>query len=203
MNSPNIVGNIYDKYATRNPVAMLLMRGFLNAVFELCHDTSPETLLEVGCGEGHLTFQLWKNLRPITKRVDACDLSLDQVPDPYRQIIHFQRASVYKLPYNDASFDLVVCCEVLEHLNDPEKGLEELTRVSKGRVLLSTPWEPMWRTLNMLRGKYLRNWGNTPGHIQHFTRNGLRTLVATRLDIITMRTPLPWTILLGKPRRIP
>ncbi|MCA9691003.1 MAG: hypothetical protein KC636_15460, partial [Myxococcales bacterium] len=93
------------------------------------------------------------------------------------------------------------CCEVLEHLEDPAAGLAELARVARGHVLLSTPWEPAWRAMNVARGRYLRALGNTPGHIQHFSRRGLLRLAQTRLDVVAVRRPLPWTVLLGTPRR--
>jgi hypothetical protein len=96
---------------------------------------------------------------------------------------------------------LVVCCEVLEHLERPAAGVAELARVARRHVLLSTPWEPVWRVMNMARGRYWRALGNTPGHIQHFSRRGLRSLADTRLRVSATRTPLPWTVLLGEPRR--
>jgi len=94
---------------------------------------------------------------------------------------------------------LVVCSEVLEHLEYPQRGLSEIARVAEKGVLLSTPWEPVWRLLNLARGKYVMNVGNTPGHIQHFSRQGLIKLAQTHLEVVNKRTPLPWTIILGVP----
>jgi SAM-dependent methyltransferase len=108
-------------------------------------------------------------------------------------------ASAYELPYASKSFDIVVCCEVLEHLERPERGLAECARVARERVLISTPWEPVWRGLNMVRGKYWRSLGNTPGHVQHFTRGSLAELASLHLRVLTMRKPLPWTAILGQP----
>jgi hypothetical protein len=79
--------------------------------------------------------------------------------------------------------------------------MAELARVAGDRVLISTPWEPVWRAMNMARGKYLRELGNTPGHLQHFSRQGLRALASAELSILEIRTPLPWTVILGEPRR--
>ena len=66
------------------------------------------------------------------------------------------------------AFEAVVCTEVLEHLEEPEKALRELLRVTRRWVILSVPREPLWRVLNMVRGAYLRHFGNTPGHIGGF-----------------------------------
>jgi ubiquinone/menaquinone biosynthesis C-methylase UbiE len=198
--SDNIVGSFYDKYRSRNPIARALTQGFLDAVTELYSKVGPKTVLEVGCGEGQLAAHLWMN-GPRPERFLATDLSTERIEaEPMPAGIEWEEASIYTLPYEDASFELVICCEVLEHLEDPEAGLREVTRVAERAVLLSTPWEPMWRALNVARLKYLRHLGNTPGHLQHFSRDQLRTLAERRLRITDMRTPLPWTVLLGEPR---
>jgi len=196
----NIVGNHYDKYGTKNPIARALMRGFLGAVGELYAQTRPISVLEVGCGEGLLAQHLLRTAPPRGRFV-ACDLELDRVAPGLDPRIEFVQASIYELPFAARSFDVVVCCEVLEHLEDPRRGLRELARVAERRVLVSTPWDPVWRALNMMRGRYLGALGNTPGHIQHFTRRSLVRLAETELRLLERRTPLPWTILLGEPVR--
>jgi ubiquinone/menaquinone biosynthesis C-methylase UbiE len=196
----NVVGNAYDKYGTRNPIARLLMDGFLHAVGELYVAAQPTTVLEVGAGEGHLAAHLVRHVfRP--RRYVATDVDVSRMPAELPPPIERQVASAYGLPFADGAFDVVVCCEVLEHLDDPARGLAEVARVARRRVLVSTPWEPMWRALNVARGKYLRDLGNTPGHVQHFSRRALLQLVQTRLRVLEVRRPLPWTVVLGEPRR--
>lgn len=195
--SNNIVGNVYDKYGTRNPLARYLMRGFLGAVTELYQRSGPARVLEVGCGEGALADHLITHADPPPKAFEACDLSLESLRPGLDPRIQFHQASIHSLPYADASFDLVVCCEVLEHLENPAGGLAELARVARRDVLLSVPWEPTWRLLNLLRGRYWRDLGNTPGHIQHFSRRAFLGLVRGRLVIKDVRKPLPWTVLRG------
>jgi ubiquinone/menaquinone biosynthesis C-methylase UbiE len=194
-----IVGNVYDKYGTKNPVARALMRGFLDAVTTLYARTAARSVLEVGCGEGHLAQHLVTHA-PRPERFEACDLRLDKLIDDPDPLIRFREASVYQLPYDDAAFELVVCCEVLEHLDDPKRGLAELCRVASRAVLLSTPREPLWRALNLLRGKYLRELGNTPGHVQHFGARELTRLAERYLEVSVRRQPIPWTVLLGHKR---
>jgi ubiquinone/menaquinone biosynthesis C-methylase UbiE len=198
----NVVGNFEDKYASQNPIAKALVAGFLDAVTELfvLADPRDKAVLEVGCGEGKLATRLIRNA-PAPARYLATDVSLDRLIPDLDPRIETAEASAYALPYADASFDVVVCCEVLEHLDDPARGLAELARVARERVLISTPWEPVWRAMNMARGKYLRALGNTPGHVQHFSRAALERLAATQLHIHCMRTPLPWTVILGEPLR--
>ena len=109
--------------------------------------------------------------------------------------------SIYHIPFDDDAFDTVLCSEVLEHLEDPDAGLRELLRVARQRVIVTVPREPMWRIMNMLRGAYWRSLGNTPGHIQHWTRRGFLRWVSQYAEIKSMRSSLPWTLLVAEPRR--
>ena len=45
-----------------------------------------------------------------------------------------------------------------------------MARVARRWLLVSVPHEPLWRALNVARGAYLRELGNTPGHLNHWTR---------------------------------
>ncbi len=195
----NVLGNHYDKYGTKNPIAKKLMQGFLDAVTDLYRAEGARAVLEVGCGEGKLADHLVRQGRR-PERFEACDLALDRRAPGLDPLIHFREASIYELPFADDEFDLVICCEVLEHLEDPRHGLREVQRVAKQGVIVSTPREPIWRAMNLARGKYVRDLGNTPGHIQHWGRRELRRLVSDFVDVVDERTPIPWTILRGRPR---
>ncbi len=194
----NVVGNHYDKYGTRNPIARRLMQGFLDAATSLYRVAGARRVLEVGCGEGELAMHLWQE-GPRPDRFEICDVDLSQLRPGLPSAIEATEASIYALPWEDDAFDLVLCCEVLEHLQEPARGLRELARVSRRHVLLSTPREPLWRALNMARGHYLSDLGNTPGHVQHWGRRGLARLARTELRLLAERRPLPWTMLLGTP----
>jgi len=191
-----VVGNLYDKYRTRNPLARVLMRRFLRTVAELTRGTAAQSVLEVGCGEGHLTQYLFQQLAPM--HFAACDLSLERVEPSISRSIELCEASVYTLPYAARSFDLVVCCEVLEHLEFPERAVQEIARVSRQWALFSTPNEPFFRGMNLLRGAYLGSLGNTPGHLQHFSPASLRALVRETFVVSNMQTPFPWVVVLAQ-----
>ncbi len=137
----NVVGNFYDKYGSKNPVERALMGAFLRAVTGFYRRVAPDTVLEVGCGEGRLAQHLvTRGARPA--RFVACDLELSAVAGDLDPVIELRQASIYELPFESGSFDLVVCCEVLEHLNDPGRGLAEVARVARRGVVVSTPREP-------------------------------------------------------------
>jgi SAM-dependent methyltransferase len=108
--------------------------------------------------------------------------------------------SIYKLPFADKFFDTVMCLEVLEHLDSPDKGMEELCRVCRRWLIMSVPREPIWRILNVVRGAHLKDFGNTPDHRQHWSRGGFVQFVGQYADVKEVRSPLPWTIVLVGPR---
>ncbi|MFN9979297.1 MAG: methyltransferase type 11, partial [bacterium] len=80
------------------------------------------------------------------------------------------------------------------------RALAEIDRVANRWVLVSVPWEPTWRILNVIRGKYWRRFGNTPGHVQHFSRAEIRRQIVNRFVIVNELDPLPWTIIVASKR---
>lgn len=191
----NVAGNYYDKYNSKNPIARALMAGFLSSFDALVEKSGASSALEVGCGEGHLSIRLANaglSLRAIDLEPDAIEQAKSLHPG-----IHFEAQDLYDLD-PIARSELVVCCEVLEHVPDPEKALNLLSSVADPWLLLSVPREPLWRVLNTARGKYLGDLGNTPGHVQHWSTQGFLKMIANHAKIIEVRKPLPWTMVLCK-----
>jgi SAM-dependent methyltransferase len=195
-----VAGNVTDKYRARHPLARLLMRRFLRAVGNLYLEARPGKLLEVGCGEGDLLAHLVA-LRPV--ECVGTDVSERILEEARRRhpALRFERHDAAALGFPDSSFDLVVACELLEHLEEPRRALSEIARVARGPVILSVPREPLWRALNLCRGAYLRRWGNTPGHVQHWGRRGFVRLVSGHLQVSRVLSVLPWTVVLAQARR--
>ena len=93
-------------------------------------------------------------------------------------------------------YDLVVSTEVLEHLDNPLRALKELSRISNRYIIISVPNEPLWRIANVVRLKYLSAFGNTPGHINHWSKASFSMLAKKVCKVRVALTPIPFTILL-------
>lgn len=189
-------GNTYDKYETRNPVARHLVAGFLKELDAQVRWSSATSVLDVGCGEGIGTVRM-AGVLPAARVVglDVADPGLlAEWEKRAHSKIEFVAGSAYDLPFEDDSFDLVSAIEVFEHLERPERALSEMARVSRRGILLSVPWEPVWRGVNMAAGRYLRERGNTPGHINHWTRRQFVALAGTAGEVVAVRRPFPWTM---------
>lgn len=104
----------------------------------------------------------------------------------------FTQATCGAVPFRDRSYDLVLALEVLEHLTDIRAGLEELARVGRRDFIISVPWEPVWRIGNVISGRYIRDLGNTPGHVQHWSRRGILRLLDEYFRIAVVLRPFPW-----------
>jgi SAM-dependent methyltransferase len=186
-------GNTYDKYATTNPLEQRMMRGFMGALDELLGGLAPQRILEVGVGEGHVTARVHERFPQAT--IIGVDLPDDELAGDWRAAgLACVFGDATRLPAPDGAFDLVLAIEVLEHIPGPDAALAEIARVCSGTLIASVPFEPIWRLGNVARGRYVRQLGNTPGHVNHWTTWGFRRFVATRFDLERVANPLPWTI---------
>lgn len=152
--------------------------------------------IDIGCGEGFIANHL--NLPAITG-VDISENAL-KIAKYRNQEYNFCMGSVYNLSFKRNSFDLVVATEVLEHLNEPELALEEIRRVSKKYCIFSVPNEPFFRTMNLLRGKNLKRYGNDIEHVQNWSSGEFTSMVDRYFEILKVRKPFPWTMVLCKVR---
>jgi 2-polyprenyl-3-methyl-5-hydroxy-6-metoxy-1,4-benzoquinol methylase len=193
-----VTGNTYDKYGSTNPVVRRLMDRFEATLDDLLERADPASLLDIGCGEGVLTHRWAERLAP--RRVVGLDLD-----DPLLHAEWAKRAApnlaymvqkAENLPFADGEFDVATAIEVLEHVPDPEHTVAEMARCAERHLLVSVPREPLWRGLNMARGAYLRELGNTPGHLNHWSRRSFERLLARHGKVVESRSPFPWTMLL-------
>lgn len=188
-------GNTYDKYATTNPIEQRMMAGFMRALDGMLDGLQPVRILEIGVGEGHVMTR-------VRERFPQASLAGLDLPDA-ELAGHWREAGLpcmfgdaTRLPFADGTFDLVMAIEVLEHVPGPEAALRELARVSgpASTLVASVPFEPIWRIGNLARRRYVSDWGNTPGHVNHWSRRSFARFVGTAFRIERVASPLPWTM---------
>jgi len=190
------------KYRTRNPLARHLIRRFATNLHSVFVAAGPcKRVVEIGVGEGFLSGYL-SNQFP-DKEFTGVDLSAEDVA---RLRSKFPRIDAHVGAIEDLSFlsppyDLVMCCEVLEHVHDPALALEKLDSLGAPRLILSVPHEPFFMLSNLARGKNITRFGNDPEHIQHWTKAGFQRFVEQRLDVLHIETSYPWIIALCASRR--
>jgi 2-polyprenyl-3-methyl-5-hydroxy-6-metoxy-1,4-benzoquinol methylase len=193
-----VTGNTFDKYGSTNPVVKRLMAGFHRQLDDLFARAAPNSILDVGCGEGVLVCE-WAE-RIGDGRVVGIDLDDPQLHAEWerrrRPNLEYRVQKAEDLPFDADEFDFASAIEVLEHVPEPDHTLAEMARVAKRHLLVSVPREPMWRGLNMARGSYLREWGNTPGHVNHWSKRGFVSFLSKVGEPVVVRSPFPWTMVL-------
>lgn len=188
----------YRKYIAKNPIQHLLIERFLRTVIREARILRPKTILEAGCGEGFILDRLYK--AGVGEKRIGIDFSDDAIELAKKERPHLdvRKGDIYNIPFKDNSFDLVICCEVLEHLEQPEKALAELERVTKNYVILSVPNEPVFKLANFLRGKNILRLGNDREHVNHWSGDSFEKFVGDKFNVFTRRQPFPWTLLVGE-----
>jgi 2-polyprenyl-3-methyl-5-hydroxy-6-metoxy-1,4-benzoquinol methylase len=193
-----VTGNTYDKYGSSNPVVKRLMGGFETTLEELFELADPASLLDIGCGEGVLTQQWAQRLEG--RRVVGIDLDDPALHAEWQQRsapnLEYRVQRAESLPFADDEFDIVTAIEVLEHVPDPDHTLAEMARCAQRHLLVSVPREPLWRALNVARGAYWSALGNTPGHLNHWSKRSFVALLERHGEVLRARSPFPWTMLL-------
>lgn len=186
------------KYKDSGFISKYLVNNYFKAVERLLSKASPViSAHEIGAGEGLSTMRL--NLMIENLSASEYVEKLVEITKKNNPKLKIFQESVYELQYSNESVDLVFLLEVLEHLDYPEIALEELKRISKRYLILGVPREPLWRFLNMCRFKYLKDFGNTPGHLNHWSKKSIIKLIEKKFGkVISVESVIPWTIILAE-----
>jgi SAM-dependent methyltransferase len=175
-----------------------LVRGFCDTLERLAVSTGARDVHEVGCGEGELVLRLAR--RGLCARgSDISDTVIDEARRRARAArldVAFRVAPIEALDPSRDSAELVLCCEVMEHVDDPEAALQIVARLARPWAIVSVPREPLWRALNLGRLRYMRHLGNTPGHLQHWSRRSFLRFLERHVEVVAVRSPVPWTMAL-------
>ncbi len=198
--------DFFHKYTEegQGKIGSKLLDGYFRAVHELIEEslTVDGQALEIGCGAGFSTKRL-RDMLPTHVEFEASEYVEHLLPHAKKlnPLVHIYHDSVYDLSKKDHSVDMVFLLEVLEHLDHPKAALKEIKRIVKpgGYIILGVPREPLWRILNMARLKYLKDFGNTTGHLNHWSKTSISDLISREFgQVVAVRSPLPWTIVLAQ-----
>ena len=161
----------------------------LTARFKHLDLKAGDRVLDLGCGEGRHVHGLYlegglhivgvdlshKDVLTARHEIEDNAEIFKDAPGHYS----FGVGDALRLPFADSSFDKIICSEVLEHIPDYEKALEEITRLLKpgGTLAISVPrYWPEW-----VCWKLSENYHNTPGgHVRIFEPGTLINDVVSR-----------------------
>lgn len=179
------------KYVSKNPLIKYSVDTFIATfidLVEICDKGNMKRVLDAGIGEGaldHILSEKFKNLEII-----GLDISLENLNMAKQiTIASLIRGDINNFPFKQNSMDLVVSLEVLEHMAEPESAMLEIKRVSREFAIFSVPNDRIFRLGNILRGKNLADFGNGPGHVQHFSKNTFIELIQKHFKIIAITKP--------------
>lgn len=191
----------FKKHTHRNPVQRWLLQRFHDRVAELVGRCGPSTVFDAGCGEGFVASDLLRRFPNL--HISGVDGSLEAVTYAAGSVeqANFAQADMYRLPVASGSVDLSICLEVVEHLKQPERAIDELGRIARDWVILSTPRQPFFAGMNAARGKNWSYWGDDPDHVQWWTGPAFVRFVQQVMPVEDVVYSTPWTILVCRPDR--
>jgi 2-polyprenyl-6-hydroxyphenyl methylase/3-demethylubiquinone-9 3-methyltransferase len=169
--SRRIDNTLYDRagdlwWNDDEPLAMLRYLNparfgyFRRVLDELGIDSRGKRVLDVGCGGGLLAEEFARLGCRVTG-IDPSAPSLETArahAERSHLAIHYLLGRGEDLPCADASYDFVCCCDVLEHVDDPDRVIGEIARVlSPDGILLFDTINRTWLS-NVLMIKLLQDW---------------------------------------------
>jgi 2-polyprenyl-3-methyl-5-hydroxy-6-metoxy-1,4-benzoquinol methylase len=184
-------GQDAKKYATSNPVVQALLRRWMTRLVLVLGEPQG-VMVDVGVGEGLALERMLPSPRPVVGleyRFDKVRAAAERYPALAGAV-----ADAGMLPLADASVDVATSIELLEHLTPVEPAVAELARVTRGRLVVSVPWEPWFRLGNLARGKNVKRLGNDPEHVQAFTPRRLRAALGEEFASVRVVRAFPWLI---------
>jgi len=189
----------WNKYESRNPLQQLLIRRFEKSLVRIMMPYVSEITsgLDFGCGQGRTTHLIHQSGVPGMNGCDISDDILAVARKAYPDMEFVLCEEAYATGAKER-YDLVSMIEVLEHLEEPATELKRVLSLTRRYALISVPDEPLFRTLNFCAGKYVRHFGNSPGHIQHWNKGSLTELLKPYLRILQVKKSLPWIIVFGE-----
>lgn len=189
----------YDKYNSKNPLKRRMVERLnakmLNVLKERAGGAESLKLLDAGCGEGFISNMIYSNIENV--EITGLEYTSEalQIARQANENITYVQGDIYKMPFEAGAFDIVLCMEVLEHLKEPEKAVNELLRVSNGLLIITVPNEPWFCMGNLLALKNVSRLGNPIDHINHWTFGAFKRFIGRLLSGgVRYDKSFPWSI---------
>jgi len=179
--------NTGEVYETKNIIIKKLSNRFIYKIEQLLinNDTANKKGIDIGSAEGHLINNL--KSKKLLNNIYMTEIDYDKITNRVtdKSELQYIQCDATNISFKSNTFDFVIATEILEHLQKPEKALQEICRISKkdAAIILSVPYEPYFQLGNLLRGKHLALGGKTPEHLHFWTRKEFNKLLNNYLII--------------------
>ncbi len=152
-----------DVEAYNKDARMAVRRETLNSFFEQ-NIPAGSTVLDVGCGLGDVLDDLHNRFKYQLSGIDYAESNVSFAKKRLAGKAEIQQANIYNLPFKEASVDVAICLEVLEHIEDDNRAFKEISRVLRpgGCLIVAVPYTFYWPSYQRLLG-----------HFRHYTRTSL------------------------------
>ena len=191
-----------EKYLNGNFLLQYFLRQFIKTISQTAEECRPATILDVGCGEGFVATAVAKRLPDASLR--ALDISPAAIEyarsHNTSKNLSYEVLDLFSLAKEPEHYDLVICNEVLEHLNDYDSALKLLCQKAKKTVIISVPNEPYFRLANFCRLRYMSRLGNHPEHVNCWSRKQITALAAQYGRVNAVKKLLFWTVVQFTPQ---
>lgn len=189
-------------YSSKNPLVSYVHNERLNKIIELIPKKEGAKILDAGCGEGHLLEMISKKVNQKNvnqKNLYGADITKIALEKAKERVTHanFSLQDLSNLDYKDEFFEVVICTEVIEHIPEYKKVINELKRVLKkgGYLIMTFPNEILWTISRFLLGrKPIR----VPDHVNSFSSK--RIIKCVKLNVVKKCNipPLPSSLALTR-----
>jgi SAM-dependent methyltransferase len=192
--------NNLRKWEYGNGIYQRALSRYLDRLGALLLRTGAGTVLDAGCGEGFV--QRAMRARGFSGAWTGVDASAGAVAFAAERAPRdsWRVGDLRALPDPSASYDVVLCSQVLEHIPDPTHVRDELARVTGRWLLISVPLEPVFRTACAL--SIALGIGQDPGHVNFWTPTAFRRFLEPAGRLVTWERTTAYQLALVETRAL-
>ena len=168
-------GEYYDYFAFNKFMVEEIKRRYEEILF-LAKLKDDSSILDIGSGGGEI-IKLLRNKTYQYHPVDLSHNNLKRIKEKAEFTIYPTNSDVYLLPYKDDTFNLIIMSEVLEHLSNPARALDEVQRIlnPNGKLIITVPYKEL---ISIQLCIHCNKPTPTHSHLHSFTKESLFKLVS-------------------------